>query len=188
VKAILRWGGAVVGLIVFAILVVIAWGTGIPMYHVATCTATIHQSRSALFDVVETDAESAAWRTDVLRVVRLTDATGQPLWVETDTHGNATRYLETKTSREDGLIVREIDEPSAPYGGRWEYSFVDDGANTTVVRIKEVGTIFNPVFRFAARYFIGYTSRLETYISDLGHKSGDRPAVTCTVTTSATPS
>jgi hypothetical protein len=181
-KTFLRWAGAVFGLVAFVVLVVIAWGTGLPMDHVATCSATIDQTRSELFDTVENDAESPRWRTDVLRVVRLTDPTGRPIWVETDAHGNGVRYLETDTSREEGTIVRSIDEPSLPYGGSWDYSFRSEGADRTSVSIKEVGTIYNPVFRFAARYFFGYTSRLQTYLDDLGRKYGQKPTVDCSVT------
>jgi hypothetical protein len=187
VKSFWRWFGAAFGLLAFAALVAIAWGIGLPMDHTATCTATIAQGESVLFDVVENDAESPAWRTDVLRVVRLTDPAGRPIWLETDARGSSVRYLETEASRDQGMIVRSLDETSLPYSGRWEYSFQSAGAGRTTVTIVEHGTIFNPVFRLAAKYFVGYTSRMQTYLSDLGRKFGQKPAVSCTVTMSAAP-
>jgi hypothetical protein len=187
VKKFFRWFGAAFGLVAFIVLVVIAWGTGLPMYHAAACSAIIDRNESVLFDTIENDAESPAWRTDVLRVVRLTDPAGKPLWVETDAHGSTVHYLETETSRADGRIVRVMDAPSAPYGGQWVYTFRSAEKNRTELAIRETGTIYNPVFRFAARYFFGYTSRMQDYIQDLGRKFGQTAMVGCSVKMSATP-
>jgi hypothetical protein len=187
VKRFVRWAGAIFGLAAFAVLVVIAWGTGLPLYHVATCTATIGERPALVYDAVESDGQSPAWRSDIVRVMEGRDPSGRPVWVEVGTHGESTQYDETSASRAAGEIVRTIDEPSAPYAGTWTYWIRPDGALGSAVTIREDGTIFNPVFRFAARYFFGYTTTMQTYIEDLGHKFRETPSVECSATTSATP-
>jgi len=68
--------------------------------------------------------------------------------------------------------VTRIAEKNLPFGGTWtiEISPTEDGS---VVRITEDGEIYNVIFRFLARFFFGYTSSIEGYLRDLGHRFGE---------------
>ena len=46
-----------------------------------------------------------------------------------------------------------------------------------MLRITENGEIRNVFFRFAARFFIGYTKTMEDYLNALGEKFGEKTAV-----------
>lgn len=181
-KRIVRWTGTIFGLVVFVLLVIIAWGTGMPMDHIATCSATIHRPPRDVFDAVEDDVRSTEWRTDVVKVERSTSPYGKPIWAETNHNGETVSYLEVLTYP-GRLIDREIRDKTLPYGGEWKYAFRSDGAGGTRVSIIEFGVIYNPVFRFVERYFLGYTSTLRTFIADLGRNFGESPTVTCSART-----
>lgn len=40
----------------------------------------------------------------------------------------------------------------------------------TTLRITEDGEIYNPVFRFVSRFFMGYDRTAKTYLADAGKK------------------
>jgi len=182
-KAVVRWIGAVIGLLVFVLLVAIAIGTGLPIAHVATCSAQFAQSPATLYATVEDDASSPQWRSDVAHVRSERSSGGKPLWIETYKNGQTLSYLEVQTFPGKGLD-RELQDPTLPFGGQWRYQFRAT-AGGTEVRILEAGYIFNPIFRLIEHFFTGYTSTIKTYMTDLGRKYGESPSITCTVTTYA---
>jgi len=49
-----------------------------------------------------------------------------------------------------------------PFGGRWEYDVAPDG-NGSRLTITERGEVYNPIFRFMARFIFGYTKTIEEY-------------------------
>jgi hypothetical protein len=182
-KTVVRWIGAVIGLLVFVLLVAIAIGTGLPIAHIATCSAQYPQSPVTLFATVEDDASSPSWRSDVAQVLKERGSDGKPLWIETYKDGQTLSYLEVQTFPGKGLD-RELQDPTLPFGGQWRYTFRPDSAGTELT-IGEAGYIFNPVFRLIEQFFTGYSSTIETYMTDLGRKYGGSPQVACTVTTYA---
>ena len=182
-KTVVRWIGAVIGLLVFVLLVAIAVGTGLPIAHVATCSAQYPQSPAALFAVVEDDASSPSWRSDVAQVRSERASGGKTRWIETYKNGQTLPYLEVQTFPGKG-IDRRIDDPTLPFGGQWRYTFRPYAAGTEVT-IAEAGYIYNPVFRLIEQFFTGYSKTIETYMTDLGRKYGESPAIACSVTTYA---
>ena len=71
-----------------------------------------------------------------------------------------------------GVCTRHIADKKLPYGGTWTYELSSDGTGSSV-RITENGEIYNVIFRFVARFFMGYTSSIDTYLADLGRKFGE---------------
>ncbi|HET9343325.1 MAG TPA: hypothetical protein VFO25_10470 [Candidatus Eremiobacteraceae bacterium] len=184
-KTVVRWIGAVIGLLVFVLIVAIAIGTGLPIAHIASCSAQYRQSPATLFATVEDDASSPSWRSDVREVHSETATVGRTRWVETYKNGQTLTYLEFGDRNISGkYLERDIADPTLPFGGGWKYRF-DPSGGGTVVTIREAGWIYNPMFRFVEQFFTGYTSTIKTYLTDLGRKYGESPAITCTVTTYA---
>ena len=184
-KTVVRWIGAVIGLLVFVLLVAIAIGTGLPIAHVATCSARYSQSPATLFAVVEDDASSPSWRSDVREVHSEPTTVGRTKWIETYKNGQTLPYIESADPKGQGkYLVRAIADPSLPFGGQWRYTFGPNAAGTEVT-IVERGYIYNPVFRLIEQFFTGYSKTIETYMTDLGRKYGESPAIACTVTTYA---
>lgn len=182
-KTVVRWIGAVIGLLVFLLVVAIAVGTSLPIAHIATCSAQYSQSPATLYATVEDDASSPSWRSDVAQVRRERGPYGKPLWTETYKNGQTLSYLEVQTFPGKGLD-RDLQDPTLPFGGQWRYSF-RPGAGGTEVRIMEAGYIMNPIFRLVEHFFTGYTSTIKTYMTDLGHKYDESPQIACSVTTYA---
>jgi hypothetical protein len=178
VKTLLRWVGAVFAALAFAMLLMIAVGTSLPMYHVATCSAVYAQSAPALFSTVEDDASSPTWRSDVTKVVSMRGERGKRVWVETNRNGQTVAYAEYQRILNRG-ILRGIEDLTLPYGGLWAYSFRPSGSGTTVT-ITETGWIYNPIFRLVEHFVTGYTGTIHTYLVDLGRKYAQTPAISCT--------
>jgi len=184
-KTVVRWIGAVIGLLVFVLLVAIAIGTGLPIAHVATCSARFAQPPKTLYATVEDDASSPAWRSDVREVHSESTTVGRTKWIETYKNGQTLPYVEFADPTDQGrYLERDIADPTLPFGGGWKFRFNASGGGTEVT-IREAGWVYNPVLRLIEQFFTGYTSTIKTYLTDLGRKYGESPSITCTVTTYA---
>lgn len=182
-KTVVRWIGAVIGLVVLAFVLAIAVGTSLPIAHIATCSAHYSQAPAVLYATVEDDASSPGWRSDVASVRSERTSGGKTRWIETYKNGQTLSYVEVETFPDRGLD-RELDDPTLPFGGQWRYAFEPSGSGTDVT-VGEAGYVFNPIFRLVEQYFTGYATTIKTYLTDLGRKFGESPAISCSVTTYA---
>ena len=73
--------------------------------------------------------------------------------------------LATERSEPPRLLVVRID-PGLPFGGTWTYEVAPVPGGSTLT-ITENGEIYNPLFRFMARYIFGYEGTIETYMAAL---------------------
>jgi hypothetical protein len=69
-------------------------------------------------------------------------------------------------------LVAVVADSSQGFGGRWTYTLAPEGAGTRVT-IAEDGFVDPPMFRFVARYMIGLTRTLDTYLKGLGRHFGE---------------
>jgi hypothetical protein len=150
------------------IAVVALIGALLPRNHHATRQARYRQKPEAIYFTL---AGPVDWRTDIKASGNLPDRDGRKLWWEQDSHGHKVTY-ELIEDKMPSRRVTRIAEKNLPFGGTWtiEISPTNDGS---VVRITEDGEIYNVIFRFAARFFFGYTSSIEGYLRDLGHRFGE---------------
>jgi hypothetical protein len=153
---------------VVLIAVVALIGALLPRNHHATRQARYRQKPEAIYFTL---AGPVDWRTDIKASGNLPDRDGRKLWWEEDSHGHKVTY-ELIEDKLPSRRVTRIAEKNLPFGGTWtiEISPTNDGS---VVRITEDGEIYNVIFRFAARFFFGYTSSIEGYLRDLGHRFGE---------------
>jgi hypothetical protein len=77
-------------------------------------------------------------------------------------------------------LVSRIADERLPYGGTWTYELAPAGDGTRLT-ITERGEIYNPVFRFVARFVMGHTATMNGVLRALGARHGER------VTPGATP-
>jgi hypothetical protein len=161
--------GIVGGLAALVGLMALA-GRRLPQGHVAARRARFRQTPKALWAVL-TDVEAfPSWRSDLKRIERLPDRDGRPAWCEVGRHGRIT--FEQVAAEAPARLVGRIADPKLPFGGTWTYEIAPaDGGST--VTITERGEIYNPVFRFLARYLFGYHATLENYLKALGKKFGE---------------
>jgi hypothetical protein len=164
----MKWVLFIGGALVILIAVVALIGALLPRNHHATRQARYRQKPEAIYFTL---AGPVDWRTDIKASGNLPDRDGRKLWWEQDSHGHKVTY-ELIEDKMPSRRVTRIAEKNLPFGGTWtiEISPTNDGS---VVRITEDGEIYNVIFRFAARFFFGYTSSIEGYLRDLGHRFGE---------------
>ena len=108
------------------------------------------------------DRREARFR--VKRVQRLPDVEGLPAWIEEGRSGKIT--FAVQRLERPRLLVARIADRDLPFGGTWTYTVTPDNRGS-VVRITEDGEIYNPLFRFMARFVFGYEGTIASYLSDL---------------------
>jgi hypothetical protein len=187
VKSFWRWTGTIFFALVFVFLVMTGIGTSLPIDHHASCSASFDVPPRFLFAAIADDGASVRWRPDIASAVLVSGSGPTAVWRETDTHGNAITYR-TIAYAEDNSLARTIDfVPGMPFAGTWAYRFSQGGntvdpqepSNINRVTIIEDGKIYNPFFRFMARYVFGYTQTMKTYLTDLARPTHDKPEITC---------
>ena len=156
-------------LMLFAL--VAAVGAMLPVKHHATRRARFRQSPAALYAIL---AGPPDWRSDVKSFGSLPEGDGSRQWWELDGHGQRIRYELVEDSPPSRRVVR-IADPSLPFGGTWtfEISAAPGGAD---LRVTEDGEVRNVIFRVVSRFVIGHTRTIETFLRDLGTKTGDQVA------------
>jgi hypothetical protein len=181
VKSFWRWTGTVFFALAFVFLVLTGIGTSLPIDHQAACYASYEKPIPYLFAAVADDEASVSWRPGIANAVLVSGRGPTAVWRETDTHGGKITYR-TIAYTEESKLTRSIDfVPGMPFGGTWTFLFSPGLEPTSVnrVMIVEDGQIYNPFFRFLARYIFGYTQSMESYLADLARFTHDKPDVIC---------
>jgi len=162
------WIFAVVGGILVLIAVI---GWLLPKAHTVTREARFRQPPDAIWKTITDIDAMTAWRQGLKSIKHLPDQNGMPAWVETTDSG--TIPFETVISQPPSKLVIRIADPKLPFGGTWTYEItpIPGGSN---LRIREDGEVYNPVFRFLARFVFGYSGTMDTYLKSLAKKFGDQ--------------
>jgi uncharacterized protein YndB with AHSA1/START domain len=139
-------------------------GWRLPKSHRASREQALAASPEAVWNAI-TDVEAfPSWRSDVRQVQRLPDRDGRPVWIEEGGSGKMTLAVERwEPSR---MLVVRIADPDLPFGGTWTYE-ITPAAGGTRLRITEDGEVYNPLFRFMARFIFGYEGTISAYMSAL---------------------
>ena len=155
----------VIGLTVAAILALAALiGSQLPRSHHAAREQTLAASPETIWTAI-TDVEAfPSWRNDIKNAHRLPVRDGRPAWVEQGRSGRMT--LAVERMEEPRLLVVRIADPDLPFGGTWTYE-VTPAADGTRLRITEDGEVYNPLFRFMARFIFGYEGTIASYMAAL---------------------
>jgi hypothetical protein len=144
-------------------------GSMLPLRHSASRKARFRVAPDALYAVI---AGPPDWRTGVKTFGVLPDREGRKQWWEEDSHRQKVTY-ELVESRPPSRIVTRIADRNLPFSGSWTFDIAPTPDGGSELRIREDGEIYNVIFRFAARFFFGYTSSIEGYLRDLGAKFGE---------------
>ena len=151
---------AIALLVAFTALV----GSRLPKSHRVSREQAFAASPDALWAVI-TDVESfPSWRSDVSKVRRLPDRDGRPVWIEEGRSGQMT--LAVERWEPPRILVGRIADPDLPFGGTWTYE-IAPMAEGSRLKITEDGEIYNPLFRFMARFIFGYEGTIGSYLSAL---------------------
>jgi hypothetical protein len=163
----MRWlliaGVVLAAVAVIAVLV----GWSLPVKHVASRQQSFPAPAETVWKLI-TDVDAfPTWRAGIKRVERLPDRDGKPVWVEEGSTGKMT--LAVEKSEPPRLLVLRIADPDLPFGGTWTYEIAPTSGGSTLT-ITENGEIYNPFFRFMARFVFGYEGTIAGYLGALGKK------------------
>jgi uncharacterized protein YndB with AHSA1/START domain len=153
----------VVGLAIVAGFIAII-GTLLPRAHSASRSASFAVTPEAVWKTI-TDVEAfPSWRADVKSVKALPDREGRKAWIEETSSGSIPLVVER--SEAPLVLVLRIADPDLPFGGTWTYEIASAGRGSTLT-ITENGEVYNPIFRFMARFVFGYEATMTAYLSSL---------------------
>jgi len=152
------------------VAIVALLGARLPVGHVASRTVVIGAPTDVVFNTLTDFGAGPSWRTGLKAVTVTTDSTtGRRRVVEVSKFGTMTMEVEQLVPP-TRFVTRIVDE-DLPYGGAWAWALEPQG-NSTRVTITEHGDVYNPIFRFIAKYIMGHNGTLDTYLTDLGRKFG----------------
>ena len=174
----MRWILVTVGVLVGLVIVVYVVGTLLPKSHVASVSARYAATPEMVWATLTDPAAFPRWRPGVTRVEVLPNDNGQSGWREYGKNETVS-YRIVESTAPKRLITRIADE-NRPYGGTWTYDVAASGAGTRLT-ITERGEVYNPIFRFASRFLLGYTGTMTEMLRAIGTKHGE------TVTPEPTP-
>jgi uncharacterized protein YndB with AHSA1/START domain len=164
----------ILGALVVALASVWMVGSRLPQNHVATRSARYRQPPETVFRTITDFGNAPTWRTDLTRVEMLHPAAGLPRFRE---HGSDDAMtMEVVEMRAPRHLVVRIADSDLPFGGRWVYN-VEPASDGTRLTITEEGEVYNPIFRFVARFLIGHHATIEEYLRALGDKFGEEAVV-----------
>jgi hypothetical protein len=165
----MKWLLTVVGVLVAAVAVIAMVGWMLPQNHVVSRTAQLSLSPDKVWPIITDVADYPSWRSDVDSVERL--AAPELKWREVS-GGDRITY-EATTSDAPSHFVAHIADKGLPFGGSWDYRIEPAGAGSRIT-ITENGEVYNPIFRFVSKYFMGHTSTIDKYLAALAKRTGDK--------------
>ena len=168
----MKWAAITVGVVVGLIIIVAVVGSMLPRDHIAAMSARVAASPDAVWAALTDRAAFPTWRRDVKRVEPLPETTSGPSWRE---HGGDSITYVAEVEEAPRRLVARIADKNLPYGGSWEYRIEPEGTSGSTVTVIERGSVYNPVFRFISRFFIGHTSTIDGFLRALGKKFGAEP-------------
>jgi uncharacterized protein YndB with AHSA1/START domain len=161
----------IVGAIVALGLIITIVGWLLPVAHVASASATVSGSPQDVFEVVTQVEKYPTWWNDISRVEMLPPESGRTRFRQHDATGSV--VMEVMESTAPSRFVTRIADPEQPFGGTWTWEIEPQGTGARVT-VTERGEIYNPLFRFMARFVFGYTSTMESHLAALAARVGTK--------------
>ena len=160
----MKWLVIVVATIALLVALTALVGSRLPRSHRASREQVLAASPEAVWTAVTDVQAFPSWRTDVRTVQRLPDRDGRPVWIEEGGSGKMT--LAVERWEPPRILVVRIADPDLPFGGTWTYE-ITPAAEGSRLKITEDGEVYNPLFRFMARFVFGYEGTIGSYMSAL---------------------
>jgi hypothetical protein len=164
----MKWILIILAVLILLVAVIVIAGMMLPKAHIASRSSRFKQSSQAIWEAITGPPN---WRSDVRSFENLPPRNGHRSWSETDKHGQSIVYESVEETPHARLVTRIAGE-NLPFGGTWTHEIkpTSDGCELTIT---EAGEIYNPVFRFMARFVFGYSGSIETYLRELHKKFGE---------------
>jgi uncharacterized protein YndB with AHSA1/START domain len=167
----MKWVLIVVIVLAVVVAITALIGSRLAQSHRASLAKVFAADPDVIWSII-TDVEAfPAWRQGVRRVERLPDRNGFPAWIEEGQSGKITFAVDRM--ERPRLLVSRIANRDLPFGGTWTYEITPEGNGSRLV-ITEDGEVYNPLFRFMARFIFGYEGTLRAYLTSLDKRVSDQ--------------
>ncbi|MFM9841068.1 MAG: hypothetical protein ACKVOQ_22560 [Cyclobacteriaceae bacterium] len=158
----MKWIFISLGILIVLIAIVYLIGLLMNVKHEATIQCEFKKIGMDEILLVITDyKEYTSWRSGIKELT--IDSVNH--WTEKNSHGDKVSYR-LEMGDEKGKLITRILNKDLAYGGFWEFTItsIDDGCS---IKIVENGEVYNPLFRFMAKYIFGHETTLKNYVNDL---------------------
>jgi len=159
-----KWAFALAVALASLIVLVIVVGYTLPVGHRASRTVTLSATPDQVFLVITDFRDYPEWRSDVERI----EVSGGPgvgqLVRESGPSGDIPYRVEVL---ESNRLVMRIADPDLAFGGSWTYTLEPTATGGTTLTLTEDGEVYNPIFRFMARFVLGQYTTIDAYLADL---------------------
>ena len=136
-------------------------GMVLPKTHVYEGRMTLPADVDRVWGLISDESQAPQWRSDIAEVERIS-----PILVrETDWKGRALTF-ETVSCTPSQQLIRRIADEDLPFGGRWIFT-LETSESGCILKVREEGVIYNPVFRLLAHMVFGHSRSVDRYLADL---------------------
>lgn len=164
------WILLIMALLVSIVVAILVGGLATPRHHVASRTLLVRAAPLAVWEIVRNVANYPDWRDDIYSVTIASDNDGQLRWTEVGRQRSVS-YVATMDEAPHRFSSQITDEDLG-YSGEWQYVLTPTDSGTRVT-ITESGQVGNPIFRFFGTHFVGYTRRIDTFLTELALHLGE---------------
>ena len=141
----------------------------LPVKHQASRSAHFKHPPENVYAAVSDVGGYANWFEGVSRIEMLEATNGRIRFREHTNTGPI--VMEVAEASPPTRFVTAVADPDQPFGGTWTFDITPEQGGSRLT-ITERGEIYNPIFRFMARFVFGYTSTMDGYLASLGKKLG----------------
>ena len=170
----IRWPLRVLFALIGIAAILWTFGMLLPRDHVASRIGRYQVPPDKVWAAITDVDAMPTWRIGLKGVTRQPDVNGLPAHVEDTAAGKL--KIETQQMDPPRKLVNRIGGDNLPFGGTWTFE-VTPTANGSTLRITENGYVTNPIFRFVARFVMGYTSEMDKYLTGLAQHFGEKPQI-----------
>lgn len=160
--------------LLLSILLVVGIGMLLPQSHVVARSMVLKQKRDAVYALISDMKNAPAWRKDIEAVEEVKGEADETLYREKSKHGTLTYCIVKREAPQK--FVTMIADKDAPFGGGWMFDLAEEGDGTRIT-ITERGEVYNPVFRFMAKFVFGHHKTMETYLANLAARFSETAAI-----------
>ena len=144
-------------------LIFLAYAIGyfLPEKHKASVTQELDLPAVKTWQLITDFEQLPKWRSNIASVKQISPTT----WVEINHQNEQIKYEQIEKTDQKRLVT-QIASKGLPYSGNWIFTVKPTG-DRSILTIEEQGQVYNPLFRFVAKFIIGHKSSINQYIEDL---------------------
>jgi hypothetical protein len=160
-----------IAVVLLAVLAaVVAVGASLPVQHVAHRRVDLKQRPDTVYAIVRDVERYPEWWPDITRIDMLESRDSRVRFREHLRGGPI--IIEIIEDAPPARMRSQIADPDQPFGGTWTFAIEATPTGARLI-ITEDGEIYNPFFRFMARFVLGYTGTMDSFLRALGTKLGE---------------